>query len=183
MFVSTLIGQGGWGSVNEAWDRLPASTEQILHPERYPDDAPVKVAMPDVAAALGDGWDRATSRPWASWTSASCWPMVVTATAAADGWGGDRLVSLEGPDGSWAVVWQTAWDSGSDADEFSAAADSVLSDLDGAHAVLPGADIAGGLDAPVLVLLASSDDTLQQVAGGAGRRAADRWRHAAAVPT
>ena len=31
--------------------------------------------------------------------------------AAAEGWGGDRLVSLDGPDGSWAVVWQTAWDS------------------------------------------------------------------------
>ena len=61
------------------------------------------------------------------------------------------------------MVWQTAWDSGSDADEFSAAVDSAMSGLDGAHAVLPGADIAGGLDAPVLVLVASSDDTLQQV--------------------
>ncbi len=43
VFVSTLLGQGGWDSVDEAWDRLPASTEQILHPERYPSDAPVKV--------------------------------------------------------------------------------------------------------------------------------------------
>ena len=86
-----------------------------------------------------------------------------TAAAASEGWGGDRLVSLDGPDGSWAVVWQTTWDSSDDADQFSAAADAAMSDLDGAHAVLPGTDIAGGLDAPVLVLVASSPDTLQQV--------------------
>ncbi len=58
VFVSTLMGQGGWDVVNQAWDRLPASTEQILHPERYPDDAPIKLEMPDVAAALGEGWDQ-----------------------------------------------------------------------------------------------------------------------------
>ena len=43
VFVTTLLGQGGWDSVDAAWDELPASTEQILHPERYPSDAPVKV--------------------------------------------------------------------------------------------------------------------------------------------
>ena len=86
-----------------------------------------------------------------------------SAAAASEGWGGDRLASLEGPDGSWAVVWQTTWDSRDDADEFGTAVDDAMSDLDGAHAVLPGTDIAGGLDAPVLVLVASSQDTLQQV--------------------
>ncbi len=171
VFVSTLLGQGGWSSVNAAWDKLPASTEQIMHPERYPSDAPVKVSLPDVAAALGDGWSASSTQTMGeldiSVLLADGGDPTATA-AAADGWGGDRLVSLDGPDGAWAVVWQTAWDSGSDADEFSPAVDAAMSDLEGAHAVLPGADIAGGLDNPVLVVVASSSDTLQQVEGALG---------------
>jgi hypothetical protein len=31
---------------------------------------------------------------------------------------GDRLVTLDGPDGTWALVWQTAWDTHEDAIEF-----------------------------------------------------------------
>ncbi len=171
VFVSTLLGQGGWASVDAAFDQLPASTEQVLHPERYPADAPVKVSVGDVAATLGGGWSASYAQ-----TMGELDISVLlandgdpgAAAAAADGWGGDRLVSLEGPDGAWAVVWQTTWDSGSDADEFSAAVDPAMSSLDGAHVVLPGADISGGLDAPVLVLMASSGDTLQQVEGALG---------------
>ena len=167
VFVTTLLGQGGWDSVNAAWADLPVSTEQILHPERYPSDAPVKVTLPDVAAALGAGWDRKYLQTMGELDInvllADGGNGSDTAAAASDGWGGDRLVSLDGPNGSWAVVWQTTWDRSRDADEFSAAVDSAMSDLDGAHAVLPGADLAGGLDAPVLVLVASSADTLQQV--------------------
>jgi beta-lactam-binding protein with PASTA domain len=167
VFVTTLLGQGGWDSVNGAWDNLPVSTEQILHPERYPSDTPVKVTLPDVAAALGAGWDRKYLQTMGELDInvllADGGNGSDTAAAASDGWGGDRLVSLDGPNGSWAVVWQTTWDRSRDADEFSAAVDSAMSDLGGAHAVLPGADLAGGLDAPVLVLVASSADTLQQV--------------------
>jgi beta-lactam-binding protein with PASTA domain len=163
VFVSTLVGQGGWDTVNEAWDRLPASTEQILHPERYPDDAPVRVEMPDVVAALGDGWKQAYVQTLGELDMSVLLADAGDGASAADGWGGDRLLSLEGPDGSWAVVWQTAWDSGTDADEFSAAADSVMGGMSGTGTVLPGADITGALEAPVLVLLANDEDTLQQV--------------------
>ena len=91
VFVSTLIGQGGWGTVNEAWDRLPASTEQILHPERYPDDAPIKVEMPDVAAALGRGWDQAYVQTMGELDMSVLLADGGRRRAAADGWGGDRL--------------------------------------------------------------------------------------------
>ena len=47
------------------------------------------------------------------------------------------------PDGTWAVVWQTAWDSDADADEFASAADAAMADLPGAHVVLRGADRDG----------------------------------------
>ena len=34
------------------------------------------------------------------------WPHA----EAAEGWGGDRLNMYENADGSWAIAWQTAWD-------------------------------------------------------------------------
>jgi hypothetical protein len=31
----------------------PVSTEQILHPSRYPDDKPLSVSLPELATDLG----------------------------------------------------------------------------------------------------------------------------------
>ncbi len=170
-FVAALRGSGGWDAVNAAWDRLPASTEQILHPERYPSDRPVRFDMPDVAGALGRGWGTAWTQ-----TMGELDVRVLLAdggdegsvAGAAEGWGGDRLVSLDGPGGTWAVVWQTAWDSRGDADEFSSTVSAAIDDIDGAYAVLPRTDIVGDLRAPVLVVVASDGDTLGAVASALG---------------
>jgi hypothetical protein len=86
---------------------------------------------------------------------------------AAAGWGGDRLVSLEGPEGTWAVVWQTDWDTPLDQQEFRRAARAAMEDLAGAHS-LTDADIAGGLSSPVLVLVADSEETLGNLEGVLG---------------
>ena len=88
---------------------------------------------------------------------------------AADGWGGDRALTLDGPDGAWAVVWQTAWDSDTDADEFSGMADQAMADLPGAHVVLRGADVTGsGLSAPALVVVASDQSVVDAILSGSG---------------
>ena len=55
-FVNALRGRGDWAAVDDAWDRRPRTTEQITHPDLYPDEQPIPVELPDVAAALGDGW-------------------------------------------------------------------------------------------------------------------------------
>ena len=60
------------------------------------------------------------------------------------------------------MVWQTDWDSAADADEFAATADSVMADLPGAHSVLK-TSIAGALGAPVLVVVAGDQQTLNAV--------------------
>jgi hypothetical protein len=86
---------------------------------------------------------------------------------AAAGWGGDRLVSLNGPDGQWAIVWQTKWDTADDVNQFAKAAEAVLADLPGASLVV-SEDISGGASDPVLVLLTGSDDTLALVADALG---------------
>jgi len=48
-----LYKQGGWDQVSKAFNDLPQSTEQILHPEKYfAHERPVKVSLPDIAQVL-----------------------------------------------------------------------------------------------------------------------------------
>ena len=76
-------------------------------------------------------------------------------------------MSLDGPDGAWAVVWQTAWDSSRDASEFRKAAELAMRDLDGSNQILD-ASIAGDLADPVLALVADAPATLQHVRSALG---------------
>ncbi|MFN8517972.1 MAG: PASTA domain-containing protein [Chloroflexota bacterium] len=160
-FVAALRQQGGWDAVNHAWEHLPASTEQILHPDRYPSDKPANIELPDIAAAMGDGWTLRYTM-----TLGELGMRVLLANGgsesdvapAAEGWGGDRLMMVDGPDDTWVIVWQTAWDSDDDAQQFVDAAG--LDSVNGVHTVLPGTDLTGEQNAPVLMLLASDDATL-----------------------
>src|SRR6266571_3461084 len=48
-----LYKQGGWGQVSKAFNDLPQSTEQILHPEKYfVHEAPERIMLPDIAPVL-----------------------------------------------------------------------------------------------------------------------------------
>ncbi len=55
-FIQARYSDGGTAAVNEALRHLPVSTEQILHPERYPNDTPQPLDVPDLSADLGPGW-------------------------------------------------------------------------------------------------------------------------------
>ena len=50
-FVNAIRGRGDWDAVDAVWAAQPVSTEQILHPELYPDELPVAIELPDVATA------------------------------------------------------------------------------------------------------------------------------------
>jgi hypothetical protein len=57
--------QGGWAEVSQAFQTLPQSTEQILHPEKYfAHEAPVKVTLPDITRLLNSGSAKTSGR-WA----------------------------------------------------------------------------------------------------------------------
>ncbi|HMB49037.1 MAG TPA: Hvo_1808 family surface protein [Natronoarchaeum rubrum] len=67
-FVDDLHRRGGWDAVDRAYEDPPTSTAQIIHPERYPDDPPRNVTVPDRSggewerfAAGGDGEDGGSS--------------------------------------------------------------------------------------------------------------------------
>lgn len=46
-FVRHVRESGGWAAVNDLYRRPPASSEQIIHPEAYPEDVPSGVASAD----------------------------------------------------------------------------------------------------------------------------------------
>jgi hypothetical protein len=127
---------GGFAGVDALYDNPPASTEQVLHPEKLEArEAPVAVSIPDdLAARLGDGWKVSLQD-----TLGELLLGIVlkeggaTATGdAAAGWGGDRIALVEGPGGEVAVVLDTAWDTAADADEFTDAIDQTMNKLVGA---------------------------------------------------
>ena len=52
-FVSQIYSEGGWDAVNSVYDNPPTSTEQIIHPEKYPDEDPVNITFADSSS---DKW-------------------------------------------------------------------------------------------------------------------------------
>jgi hypothetical protein len=52
--VRTLHEEEGWEAVNDLYENPPASTEQVIHPEKYDEDEP---NYPDIDHSASDGWD------------------------------------------------------------------------------------------------------------------------------
>jgi hypothetical protein len=122
-FVQALLKAGKWSSVSAAYKTFPASTEQVLHPEKYlANEAPVKIALPDLSSALGAGWRRADADVNGEFGYALILkgelPDAEAASAAA-GWGGDRYGFYLDASGERAtLVHVSAWDSETEANEF-----------------------------------------------------------------
>ena len=169
-FVQGLYGGASWSSVNGAFARPPASTEQILHPDKYASgEVPIPVSLrTDAAAVLGAGWKSALVDTFGEfqigvWLRGNTGIDAKAAGDAAAGWGGDRIEVLDGPAGSWAVVLRTAWDSAADATAFEAAATPLVVGLASPGGLLPG---AGGTER--WVVIASDAATLRRVEGAFG---------------
>lgn len=132
-FARELRRAGDWRAVDGAFDRKPASTEQVLHPRRYlQGEEPDPIALPafpaleeaglepveedtlgelEVAVFLGRGTESGVD------------------AAAADGWGGDRLRVYRWADGRselGVAVWFLTFDDEAEAREAEAAARRTL---------------------------------------------------------
>ena len=162
-FVGELYASGGWAAVDAAYGRLPASTEQVLHPAAYADgEAALEVSPLDLWSVVGADWAHASDTTlgeawmaiWLEGIGVSRGP----ADAAAAGWGGDRLTVATDAKGSWALGWRIAWDTPGDATEFE----------DAYRAVEAGLPFAGRLvhtsDGDTIVLQASSAEVLEKIA-------------------
>jgi hypothetical protein len=125
-FVQTLLREGSWARVGDAYRALPTSTEQIMHPEKYlAGEHPVAVKLPDVAASFGAGWRLASqdvNGEFGYFLILKDRLPEAEAAAAAAGWGGDRYAFYRDPSGERAgLVHVSTWDTPADATEFFAA--------------------------------------------------------------
>lgn len=150
-FVSDIHTVGGFDAVDNALHTPPTSTEQILHPEKYAaGEAPVPLPLDDMSGTLGAGWSRTYQQTFGELgiqilaTGGEVpdvlipglpvdWPHAEVAA----GWGGDRLNMYEGPNGAWAIVWATAWDSQADQSEFSARVSELSATFAGLSSTAP----------------------------------------------
>ena len=159
-FVSGILAGGGYDAVNAAFDRLPESTEQVLHPDKYDAaEAPIAVGVPaDLAATFGAGWsldaqDTIGELQLRIWLREGGVKGDV-ARIAAEGWGGDRaaLLSIDGTGD--VVVLVTEWDTTADAAEFRSAATDAVAGLDLEAAIVANdrrVVLAIGAEAPAAI--------------------------------
>lgn len=132
LMVAHVRKEGGWTGVNALYERLPTSTEQILHPEKLMGvrEEPLPVGIPDATEWLPAGWRLLENNVLGELGMRLLLEEFLdapSAMGAAAGWGGDRYcLYVAGDDASHWLVWQTLWDSEQDAREFAVAYQAAL---------------------------------------------------------
>lgn len=122
-FVDALYQRGGWELVNQAYQDLPKSTEQILHPSSYWEgDYPILVEMDQEVSAISEDWKLIENDVIGEFTLRMILAENLGPTAAgvgAEGWGGDSYLLYHQPEkDQYAVVLKTVWDDQDEAEEF-----------------------------------------------------------------
>lgn len=122
-FVQEVAKQRSFQTVNDIYRNLPASTEQIIHPERFLNgDNPVKIDLPDITNELGKDWKRIDTDIQGEFGIQIILAEFTDNSAsrkAAEGWGGDQYALYEDKKtGALMFVIFTTWDTENDAREF-----------------------------------------------------------------
>ena len=164
--------RGGFGAINDRFSNPPDSTEQILHADKLAAaEQPVAVQLPDdLAGRLGTGWAVSMQDTLGEFQLGillrdAGGVTASVASAAAAGWGGDRVALVEGPAGATGVVLDTAWDTNTDATEFSAALAGLVGKLKAAGR---SAVVLNPAPDRVVLITAESDATASLVANVLG---------------
>jgi hypothetical protein len=122
-FVREALARGGWDAVDRLYRDPPASSEQILHPDRYFDarDEPRAPALAGEEA----GPEPLTEGSWGEFGTRLALAAALADTAlpalAASGWDGDRFALWSEPHGGLRYVWVSVWDSPAFAERFAEA--------------------------------------------------------------
>jgi hypothetical protein len=123
-WATQLYKRGGWEMVSQAFTKLPQSSEQILHADKYfAYEAPQKLALPEFKTILGPTWKRIDYDVNGEW---GCYLILdeflkdqAESKQASAGWGGDRFALYEtGKPNEFFIAQLTAWDTPADAREF-----------------------------------------------------------------
>lgn len=123
-FVVYLFIQGGfsWDLVNQAYQKLPVSSEQVMHPEKYlAGELPTPVTLPDLGPALGSGW-REIDRDVLGEAGFLVWLVdrvdQPTAINGAAGWDGDAYTLWVNEAGQRLLAESSIWATEAEAAEF-----------------------------------------------------------------
>ena len=120
-YVSSLL-SGGWSAVDDAYARLPLSTEQVIHPKKYQEnEEPLEVDLPDVTATLPETWKEVRRNVTGEFFIGVLLEHGIdapTARLAAEGWGGDAYALYRDESGEGLMTMKFRWDTGADLDEF-----------------------------------------------------------------
>jgi len=135
-FAQALYDHGGWEAINDAYERPPTTTEQILHPEKYLDLEASRSAAPDsFEDELEEGWSVVEVSPFGEF---DVYNYILTnmgnpfaAEDAAEGWGAGWFTLYEreqdeGDDPHVLLHLQLDWDSSADFSEFMLAFGEVV---------------------------------------------------------
>ena len=123
-WATQLYKRGGWEMVSRAFTKLPQSSEQILHADKYFSyEAPQKITLPEFRVFLGPTWKRIDYDVNGEW---GCYLVLdeylndaTESKPAAAGWAGDRFALYEGSKpGETFIAQLTSWDTANDAKEF-----------------------------------------------------------------
>jgi hypothetical protein len=162
-FADALSDANGPRAIDDALRTLPTTTEQILHPSKFPDEVGARVEVPDFAPTFGPRWrDHDVMVVGEVWLKAllNLHLEDSAAASAAAGWGGGTYRAWsDGEDA--AVIMSTVWDTPKDAGEFSRAfqrwasrADvlGIVLEADGSHVHAGFGSSEGVMDAVFSVL-------------------------------
>jgi hypothetical protein len=92
-FIHALRRRGGWDAVNAAWAKLPTTTEQILHLDKFDLQEPAIDVPAPSGSTLGAGWKKDDEDTFGELDLALTfgeWMEADEGRAAVAGWGGDR---------------------------------------------------------------------------------------------
>lgn len=117
-FVNALYQNGGWKTVNTAYQNPPNTTEQILHPEKYfANETAQKVYSPALAE---DTWTKINTNSYGEYfiqVMLNNWLPETQAQSVSSGWAGDNFTYYErGND--YLFTWNIKWDTNCDASDF-----------------------------------------------------------------
>ena len=122
-FVYTLFQRDGWAGVTAAWNNLPVSSGQIIHPFQYlAGDTPLMVTVPDLEPLLPAGYTLHHQDSFGEFYLREYLGQELDSglvNQAATGWGGDQYaIYLHENHTDLVMVLRSAWDSPGDAQEF-----------------------------------------------------------------
>jgi len=160
-FVHWARRRGGWAAVDAAWQRAPATTEQLLHPEKWLSGEPA-LTVPIPAPPSGDPLELVYHDVMGEQSLRLVfeeWVPRRTAVEAASGWGGDRVAVYKTGDRA-AMAWHLRYDDEASAERgFAAAVRGTQTEDERARPAptAPGACAERGDVGPLAVVRSGSD--------------------------